>query len=142
MRWGRRGLWLVGFLVGGVATLTAQTPIRERAEEAARAWRAHEMVRVVGRGGEGLQVHLPGAEPAVALGAGQAVAMLQNFVRRHEEERVEVVGAREVGTGIGYVELRRRFRVSGTDDVRTQRVLLSYRRVGAGWILVEVRVLG
>ena len=38
-----------------------------------------------------------------------------------------VRAAREVEPGRGYVELQRRYRVAGTQDVRTQSLLLGYR---------------
>jgi hypothetical protein len=40
------------------------------------------------------------------------------------------------------VELQRRYRVGGTQDVRSQALLLGYRRGQKGWILVEFRVIG
>ena len=42
--------------------------------------------------------------------------------------------------GLGLVELSRRFRVVGTQEVQEQRVLLSYRASGNGWVLVELRI--
>ena len=42
--------------------------------------------------------------------------------------------------GLGLVELRRRFRVRGTQEIQEQRVLLSYRASGNGWMLVELRI--
>ena len=44
--------------------------------------------------------------------------------------------------GRGYVELQRKYRVSGTQDVRTQTLLLGFRMGPSGWILVELRVGG
>ena len=53
-----------------------------------------------------------------------------------------VRAAREVEPGRGYVELQRRYRVAGTQDVRTQSLLLGYRLARSGWRLVELRVVG
>jgi hypothetical protein len=47
-----------------------------------------------------------------------------------------------VGPGRGYVELQRKYRVAGTQNVRTQALLLGYRRGQRGWVLVEFRVVG
>ena len=52
-----------------------------------------------------------------------------------EEVETLVRAAREVETGRGYVELQRRYRVAGTQDVRQQSLLLGYKlgRRGGGW---------
>jgi hypothetical protein len=57
---------------------------------------------------------------------------------------VEIVvrAAREGESGQGYVELQRRYRVAGTQDVRLQSLLLGYRLGPRGWRLVELRVVG
>jgi hypothetical protein len=47
-----------------------------------------------------------------------------------------------VEPGRGYVELQRRYRIAGTQDVRTQSLLLGYRLARTGWSLVELRVVG
>jgi hypothetical protein len=52
-----------------------------------------------------------------------------------------VRAAREVGARRGYVELQRKYRVAGTQNVRVQVLLLGYRRSQAGWTLVEFRVV-
>jgi hypothetical protein len=53
-----------------------------------------------------------------------------------------VRAAREVGPGRGYVELQRLYRVTGTQNVRVQVLLLGYRLDKTGWSLVELRVVG
>ncbi|MGE5231648.1 MAG: hypothetical protein ACM3NS_07890, partial [Deltaproteobacteria bacterium] len=59
-----------------------------------------------------------------------------------QEVETTVRSAREVEPGQGYVELQRLYRVSGTQEVRSQTLLLAYRRRPAGWTLVELRVSG
>jgi hypothetical protein len=73
----------------------------------------------------------------------QAIRLLEGLFRRTEEVDIRVVSSREVGPGQGYVELRRRYRLSGTGEERTQRVLLAFRRgpEGGRWGLVELRVV-
>jgi hypothetical protein len=53
-----------------------------------------------------------------------------------------VRAAREVEAGRGYVELERRYKVAGTQEVRTQSLLLGYRVARSGWVLVVLRVVG
>ena len=75
----------------------------------------------------GVLIQLPGADPSVALGPAQAAALLADFLAPAQEVEVVVRAARQVETGRGYVELQRRYRVSGTQDVRSQVLLLGYR---------------
>jgi hypothetical protein len=87
-------------------------------------------------------VQLPGADPSVALGPEQAAALLQDFLATGQEVETVVRAAREVEPGRGYVELVRHYRVAGTQEVRTQSLLLGYRLARQGWMLVELRVVG
>ena len=111
------------------------------AERARRAWFAHDAVALVAQSPRVL-VQLPGADPSVALGPAQAAALLGDFVASAQEVETVVRAAREVGSGTGYVELQRRYRVAGTQNVRVQVLLLSYRLLRGGWSLVEFRVVG
>jgi hypothetical protein len=115
--------------------------LREAAERARRAWFTHDPVGLVAESPR-LLVQLPGADPSAALGPAQAAALLGDFIASAQEVQTVVRAAREVGPGTGYVELQRRYRVAGTQNVRVQVLLLSYRLVGAGWRLVEFRVVG
>ena len=111
------------------------------AESARRAWFAHNPSALIAESPR-LLVQLPGAEPSVALGPAQAAALLADFLATGQEVETLVRAAREVGSDRGYVELQRRYRVAGTQDVRSQALLLGYRRSGKGWVLVEFRVVG
>jgi hypothetical protein len=111
------------------------------AERARRAWFAHNAAALVAESPR-LLVQLPGAEPSVALGPEQAEALLTDFLASGQEVETVVRAAREVGRGRGYVELQRKYRVAGTQNVRTQILLLGYRRGRRGWTLVEFRVVG
>jgi len=86
-------------------------------------------------------VQLPGADPSAALGPAQAAALLADFLATAQEVETTVRAAREVEPGRGYVELQRRYRIAGTQDVRTQSLLLGYRLARTGWSLVELRVV-
>jgi len=91
------------------------------AEQARSAWFAHD---------------------AAALGPEQAAALLRDFLASALEVETVVRAARETEPGRGYVELQRRYRITGTQEVRVQGLLLGYRKTRTGWSLVELRVVG
>jgi len=111
------------------------------AEHAREAWYAHDADNLVA-GSPQLLVQLPGADPSTALPPPQAAALLTDYLATAQEVETAVRAAREVEPGRGYVELQRRYRVAGTQEVRTQSLLLGYRLGPSGWRLVELRVVG
>jgi len=117
-----------------------QSGLDQAAEGARGAWLAHNPVALIAASPR-LLIQLPGADPSVALGPAQAAALLTDFLAPTQEVEVLVRAAREVEPGRGYVELQRRYRVSGTQDVRSQVLLLGYRLDTSGWKLVELRVV-
>jgi len=126
-----------------LARADAQAPaggLRSAAEQARSAWFAHDAPGLVAES-PGLQVQLPGADPSAALGPDQAAALITDFLASAQEVETEVRAAREVEPGRGYVELQRRYRIAGTQELRTQGLLLGYRLGGRGWELVELRVI-
>jgi hypothetical protein len=122
------------------ARAMAQGDLGEAAERARQAWFAHDPRALVADGPR-LLIQLPGADPSVALGPDQAAALLADFLAPAQEVETLVRAAREVGPGRGYVELQRRYRVRGTQNVRVQVLLLGYRLDEVGWSLVELRVV-
>lgn len=109
------------------------------ADRARRAWFGHDASGLVAHSPR-LVVRLPGADPSGALGQAQAVALLRDFLAPAQEVQTAVRSAREVEPGRGYVELQRRYRIAGTQEIRSQTLLLAYRRGSDGWVLVELRV--
>jgi hypothetical protein len=87
-------------------------------------------------------VRLPGADPSAALEPQQAAALIADYLAPAQEVETVVRAAREVEGDRGYVEIQRRYRVVGTQDVRVQSLLLGYRKGRTGWMLVELRVVG
>jgi predicted component of type VI protein secretion system len=87
----------------------------------------------------GVQLRLPGIEPSGSLPRAQANATLRDVFRRTETSEVTIEDFREVGGGRAFVELRREYKVQGSSSRKSQRILLSYRKNGAEWELVEVR---
>ncbi|HEX6105731.1 MAG TPA: hypothetical protein VFZ26_09120 [Gemmatimonadales bacterium] len=134
------------FLIGLVLLLaahraSAQTPALAAAAERARvAWLSHDAAGLVADSPR-LLMQLPGTDPSVALGPAQAAALLETFLAEAMEVETTVRAAREVETGRGYVELLRQYRIAGTQEVRTQSLLLGYRETRSGWVLVELRVV-
>ena len=121
---------------------TQQAPggLDAAAAQARSAWLAHDAAGLVADSPR-LQVQLPGADPSAALGPEQAAALLADFLASAQEVEILVRAAREVEPGRGYVELQRRYRVAGTQEVRSQSLLLGYRLSRSGWSLVELRVV-
>ena len=122
------------------AGLTQAPDLEAAAERARQAWFTHAAATLVANSPR-LLIQLPGADPSVALGPEQAAALLADFVAPAQEVETVVRAAREVEPGRGYVELQRRYRVAGTQNVRVQVLLLGYRLDETGWTLVEFRVV-
>ena len=118
-----------------------QRHLTDAAESARRAWFEHDARGLVADAPR-LLVQLPGADPSIALGPAQAAALLTDFMVQGLEVETLVRAAEEVEPGRGYVELQRRYRIAGTQDVRIQSLLLGYRLLRTGWRLVELRVVG
>jgi hypothetical protein len=87
----------------------------------------------------GVILQIPGADPSSALRRQQAGELLVRYLRASVERRVEIATVREVEEGRGYVELVRRFSVTGTAEERRETVFMGLRRVGRWWVVVELR---
>ena len=124
-----------------IAVRAQDGSLGEAAQRARRAWVAHDPAALIAESPR-ILIQLPGADPSVALGPAQAAALLADFLAPSQEVEVLVRAARQVEPGRGYVELQRRYQVTGTQDVRSQILLLSYRLGRTGWNLVEFRVVG
>ncbi|MGE0353591.1 MAG: hypothetical protein AB7Q69_10150 [Gemmatimonadales bacterium] len=138
----RRGILVLGLLLTVPGVVVAQDAALTRAASTARQlWARQDAQGLAGLGGR-ILVQLPGADPSAPVSRQQAAALLRGFFQRTDEVETTVAGAKEVANGLAYVELRRRYRTRGTQETREQTVLLSFRRAGAGWVLVELRVGG
>jgi hypothetical protein len=137
----RRFLMAISLVVSPVAALAQDGELADAAEQAREACFAHNAAALVAHS-PSLLVQLPGAEPSVALAPEQAAALLGDFLASGQEVETLVRAAREVGPDRGYVELQRKYRIAGSQNVRIQMLLLSYRRIQGVWTLVEFRVVG
>ena len=119
--------------------VSAQESLARVAEVARSALERQEPAGLIGQSPR-LLVQLPVADPSAPVDRAQAVALLEGFLRGTEGVETAIRAARAVTPERGYVELVRRFRVVGTAEIRRQTVLLSFRRLGDEWELVELRV--
>jgi hypothetical protein len=85
-----------------------------------------------------VRLELPDQPSAVSVRGRVAAAALGTLVRRTEDLAITEVMAAVVAPGHGYVELKRRYRVSGTQEEHTQRILISARLDQGQWRLVEI----
>jgi hypothetical protein len=129
------------FLAAFAPFAAAQGDLGQAAERARRAWASHDAAALVS-GSPRIFVQLPGTDPSGAFSQAQAIALLRDYFASAQEVETKVRSAREVEPGRGYVELQRRYRVSGTQDVRAQTLLLGYQMTKGGWVLVELRAAG
>ncbi len=137
----RRLLILLALLLPQAALEAQERGLAQAADQARKAWLAHDAAGLVAESPR-LVLQLPGADPSAALGPAQSAALISDFLAQAQEVAIVVRAAREVEPGRGYVELQRRYRVAGTQDVRVQSLLLGYRLGPSGWNLVELRVVG
>jgi hypothetical protein len=152
-----RRLILALLSVAAPLPLQAQSDLGAVAAAAAEAWRGHSFAAMV-QGGR-ILVTLPGVASSTPMPADQAGALLQGYVRGATEVEVRVVNSSLVGQDAAFVELARRYRQAGSQEIRSETILLAYRRrplppppeggtpapppSGAGgWVLTEVRAAG
>jgi len=132
----RRNWWWVLALLNG--QLAAQGGLDAAAQRARSAWLAHDPAALL-RGSPGVVLQIRGADPSSAIGRDQAGELLSRFFRTSVERSVEISVAREVEEGRGYVEMVRRFSISGTSEERRETVFLGLRWWGNQWVVVELR---
>jgi hypothetical protein len=120
------------------AVAWAQGSLPEAAEQARRAWLAHDAASLVGVGSN-LALRIPGADPSSLLGSAQAIELLRRYMRPAVERGIDIAAIREVEPGRGFVELARRYVVAGTTELRHETLFLGYRLIDRRWRLVELR---
>lgn len=140
-----RGAWarylaVLGLFAWPAPPAAAQSTLAAAAERARRAWQAQQPAELIGRT-ERVTISMPGVVPSEALGAAQASAMFREVFARATELETTIQQMTEVTPDEGSVELRRRFRPAGTQEVRRQVVLLAFRKRAGTWLLQEVRLL-
>ena len=129
-------LALCGMLA--VSALEAQGTLSAAAERAKQALSVHDAQGLVGQSSN-VVLQIPGADPSSPLGRPQAVELLRRYLRPAEERGLDVTAIREVEPGKGFIEITRRYVVSGTTELRRETLYLGYRKLDGEWRLVELR---
>jgi hypothetical protein len=131
--------WLVVCGLASVATQArGQATLSEAADRAKQAWSAHDAQALVGQSST-IVLQIPGADPSSPLGRSQAIELLRRYLRGADERGLDVTVFREVEPGKGFIELTRRYVVSGTTELRRETLYLGLRLIGREWRLVELR---
>jgi len=87
-----------------------------------------------------LVLRIPGADPSSPLGRAQAAELLRRYLRLADERSLDLREIKEVEGGQeGFVELERRYSVTGTADERRETLFLGFRRLEGRWVLTELR---
>src|SRR3989441_8356091 len=134
----RRVIAICGLMLLPAAGADAQSTLPDAASRAKQALLAHDAQALVGQSSN-LLLRIPGADPSSPLGRAQAVELLGRYLRGAEERGLDITVIREVEPGKGFVELTRRYVVSGTAEVRRGTLVLCYRFESKGWRLAELR---
>ena len=103
------------------------------------AWSRQDAAGIVA-GATRLVVQLPGEAATAPLSAEQAARALDRLFRDATEIRLDVDSFRALGNETIYAEMRRQFRVRGSDGTVVQRVFAAFRLDGDQWRLVELRI--
>ena len=118
--------------------LAVQGSLSDAAARAKQAIMAHDAPALVGQSST-VVLQIPGADPSSPLGKAQAIELLRRYLRNAEERGLDVTAIREVERGKGFVEITRRYVVSGTTELRRETLYLGYRFMDGEWRLAELR---
>jgi hypothetical protein len=119
-------------------SMQGQGTLSDAAERARQAWTGHDAQSLVGQSST-LVLQIPGADPSSPLGRPQAIELLRRYLRPAEERGLDVTAIREVEPGKGFIEMVRRYVISGTAELRRETLYLGYRLLDGEWRLVELR---
>lgn len=103
------------------------------------AWSRQDITGIVG-GAERVVVQLPGEAATAPLATEQAARALARLFVDATEVGLDVDAVRTLGNETVYAELRRRFRVRGSDATAEQRIFAAFRLDEGRWRLVELRI--
>jgi hypothetical protein len=131
--------WLaLGIALALPRVVQGQRTLSEAAERARQAITTHDAQALVGQSSN-IVLQIPGADPSSALGRPQAIELLRRYLRPAEERGLDVTAIREVELGKGFIEITRRYVVSGTTELRHETLYLGYRLLDGEWRLAELR---
>ena len=124
-------------LIGLAATLV-QDPAGA-IERLRASWSRQDVAGIVASAGR-VVVQLPDETATAPLATEQAARALARLFVDATEVGLEVDAVRTLGNETVYAEMRRRFRVRGSDGTVEQRVFAAFRLDGGRWRLVELRI--
>jgi hypothetical protein len=104
-----------------------------------KSWSRQDAAGIVA-GATRVVVQLPGEAATAPLSAEQAGRALDRLFRDATEVGLDVDAVRTIGSETVYAEMRRRFRVRGSDGTVVQRVFAAFRLDGGQWRLAELRI--
>lgn len=121
-----------------LAVVLAQDP-KAALDRLRASWSRQDAAGIVA-GATRVVVQLPGEAATVPLATEQAARALARLFVDANEVAFEVDAVRPLGNETVYAEMRRRFRVRGSDGTVEQRVFAAFRLDGGRWRLVELRI--
>ncbi|HEU5186282.1 MAG TPA: hypothetical protein VFU01_17035 [Gemmatimonadaceae bacterium] len=122
----------------GLAVALAQDP-REAIDRIRAAWSRQDAAAVVA-GATRIVIQLPGEAATAPLGTDQAARAIERLFKDATEVALVLDEIRPLGQETVYAEMRRRFRVRGSDAVVEQRVFAAFRLDEGRWRLAELRI--
>jgi hypothetical protein len=124
--------------LAGVAFALASDP-QAAIAHLREAWSRQDATGIVA-GAPRVVVQLPGEAATAPLSADQAGRALDRLFRDASELGLDVDAVRTIASETIYAEMRRRFRVRGSEDTVVQRVFAAFRLEGGQWRLTELRI--
>jgi hypothetical protein len=102
-------------------------------------WARQDASAIIG-GSSRVVIQLPGAPATAPLNGEQAARAIAAVFADATELGLEIDALREVSGEAVYAELRRRYRVRGSESVTEQRVFAALRAEDGKWRLSELRI--
>jgi hypothetical protein len=124
--------------LAGLATVLAQDPTGA-IDRLRVSWSRQDAAGIVA-GATRVVVQLPGEAATAPLATDQARRALARLFVDATEMGLEVDAVRPLGNETVYAEMRRLFRVRGSDATVEQRMFAAFRLDGGRWRLVELRI--
>jgi hypothetical protein len=122
----------------GLAAALAQDPTGA-IDRLRASWSRQDAAGIVA-GASRVVVQLPEEAATAPLATEQAARALARLFVDATEVGLEVDAVRPLGNETVYAEMRRRFRVRGSDGTVEQRVFAAFRLDDGRWRLVELRI--
>jgi hypothetical protein len=135
----RRELAVAWLAFGATGPLSGQGTLADAAQRARRAWLAHDVQALVSQSAS-VAIQLPEASPSAPMASAQAAEVLRRHWGAASERGLALVSLQEVEAGLrGFAELTRTYAVTGTSETKRETLFFGFRRVGADWVLTELR---